>query len=64
MEWTSSKTQLPEEGSEVLVFINKHFFLAEFSKTNGGFKLHDDSFLWIEHEEVLWSELVRPDAAE
>lgn len=60
MEWTSSKKQLPAEGAEVLVLVKKEFFLAMFSKASGGFRLHDGSFLWIEHEEVLWTRLVRP----
>lgn len=61
MEWTSSKKRLPDEGAEVLVFIKREFFLARFSTINGGFKLHDGSFLWIEHDEVLWTNLIKPD---
>ncbi len=60
MEWISSKKRLPEEGVEVLVFVNDKFFLAVFSKTSGGFRLQDDSFLWIELKEVLWTPLIKP----
>lgn len=60
MEWISSKKKLPVEGEEVLVLVKEEFFLAVFSTVNGGFKLHDGSFLWIELEEVLWTKLIRP----
>ena len=60
MEWNSSRKKLPDDGIKVLVVINDSFFLAVFSRDNGGFKLHDGSFLWIEHEAVLWTVLLKP----
>ncbi len=60
MNWMSSKQKLPSEGEEVLTFIHKKFHLAIFSQINGGFRLRDGNFLWIEREEVFWTALIAP----
>ncbi len=60
MNWTSSKNKLPEEGEEVLTYVNKEFKLAIFSRQSGGFRLRDGNFLWIEKQEVWWTALVAP----
>ncbi|MBL7932260.1 MAG: hypothetical protein JNL60_10175 [Bacteroidia bacterium] len=60
MKWSSSKDNLPHEGEEVLVFINKKFDIAQFKQSSGGFRLRDGTFLWIEQKEVMWAPLIAP----
>jgi hypothetical protein len=61
MNWTSSKNKLPDDGEQVLTYINNGFKIAVFQRSNGGFELHDGNFLWIEKQEVMWAPLIVPD---
>jgi hypothetical protein len=60
MNWIGSKLRLPDDGEQVLTFVRGNFRVAIFSKASGGFKMHDESFLWIESEEVFWTKLIPP----
>jgi hypothetical protein len=60
MNWNSSRYKLPNDGEQVLAYINKEFKIAVFQRTNGGFELHDGNFLWIEKQEVFWVPLIAP----
>lgn len=60
MNWISSRITLPVENQEVLTFIEGEFDIAVFNKTNGGFKLSDGAFLWIEDKEIFWVNLTPP----
>lgn len=51
---------MPNDGEQVLAYINKEFKIAVFQRTNGGFELHDGNFLWIEKQEVFWVPLIAP----
>lgn len=45
MNWNSSRNKLPDDGAQVLAYINKEFRIAQFQRANGGFELHDGNFL-------------------